>query len=568
MIPNRILDVILMLLAWIVVPAQLVTALALGFLVSLPFGSLLLLSISLVWMVLFFPMIGASWLCSRAEPLRYPIGLLGIPWAVVASTYVCLMPSMGELESRAAKLLLAKSWPFSWEYWQFQIGRLNLAAAEANSLREIIMRMSRDPLERRTIDRLARREELDGGVIEGCSQASQESSKTVALELDANHSDASDEEASRSVGKPINEALFDLAMISVLKWVQLMRSEDLEHLFATDGRLKIVASPQYYAICRESASYFGGRIWLRVKSEMPRTEQEDRIVDFIGSKVSRVLRLTLEREGLAEPDIASHVDANTQYTLAQIGEYEKVGPNSSTLLRKLETSLASAPQLSRFPQIMESLAKALESAFDQWANDNPSAFLPSALSSEEISSVLYHGALSFRGAVDICAKYGNLYAELNEAHVIFKAESRLPASRETIKAALRLSLRADPRMSENDRRSHDYMYPQLALFVSDGDARRAIAFAREPYVEMIGGQATPSIVPLRESVMYFGFPAFAPERYAEGKEWFGSKFYNSEYFGGRDSADAVFMRSLALRSWEDMEALAREWRDFVKSIEL
>lgn len=161
MVSNRILNAILTVLAWIVVPVQFVTTLVLGILVSLSFG-LLLLPISLVWMVLLFPMVGASWLCSRAEPLRNLIGLLGIPWAVVANTYACLMPSMGELESRAAKLLLANSWPFSWEFWQFQTGRLDIASTHAEPLREVLTRVSRnDSLMQRTIDRLARREQLD-----------------------------------------------------------------------------------------------------------------------------------------------------------------------------------------------------------------------------------------------------------------------------------------------------------------------------------------------------------------------------------------------------------------------
>jgi hypothetical protein len=158
------LDAILTVLAWIVVPVQLVTTLVLGLLVSLPLlGFLLQLVISLVWMVLLLlPMLGLSWLCSKAEPLRNPIGLLGIPWAVVADIYVCLMPSMGEFESRAAKVLLAESWPFSWEFWQFQRGRLDIESTKAKPLREVLIRESRnDALKQRTIDRLARREPLD-----------------------------------------------------------------------------------------------------------------------------------------------------------------------------------------------------------------------------------------------------------------------------------------------------------------------------------------------------------------------------------------------------------------------
>jgi len=160
-VANRILDVILTVLAWIVLPLQIVTTFVLGLLASVSFG-LLLLPISLVWMVLILPMVGASWLCGRIEQLRNPIGLLGIPLAAVAHTYACLVPSMGEFERRAAKLMLTGCWPFSWEFWQFQAGNLDIDSADAESLREVLLRGSRnDPLKQRTIDRMQRREPLD-----------------------------------------------------------------------------------------------------------------------------------------------------------------------------------------------------------------------------------------------------------------------------------------------------------------------------------------------------------------------------------------------------------------------
>lgn len=69
---------------------------------------------------------------------------------------------MGEFESRAAKLMLTEVWPFSWEFWQFQAGRLDLGSTEAETLRELLTRVSRNnPLKQRTLGRLARREQLD-----------------------------------------------------------------------------------------------------------------------------------------------------------------------------------------------------------------------------------------------------------------------------------------------------------------------------------------------------------------------------------------------------------------------
>ncbi len=164
MLANRILNVVLTIMAILVVPLQLITTLVLGILVTVTFG-LLLLPISLIWILLSFPMIGASWLTSKARWLRTPIGLLGIPWAIIANTFVALMPSMGELESRAAKLMLTESWPYSWECWRFQIGKANLYDPENHRLREVIERVSRrNPLMQRTVDRIAAGEALDPNV--------------------------------------------------------------------------------------------------------------------------------------------------------------------------------------------------------------------------------------------------------------------------------------------------------------------------------------------------------------------------------------------------------------------
>lgn len=158
---QRILDAILTVLAVVVVPVQLVTTFVLGICVSVSFG-LLLLPISAIWMLLLFPLLGASWLCSRIEVFRNLIGVVGIPWAVVANTYASLMPSMGELESRAAKLMITESWPYCWEFLQFQSGRLDMASIEAKPLVEVLKRVARrDPLKQRTLDRLLRREQLD-----------------------------------------------------------------------------------------------------------------------------------------------------------------------------------------------------------------------------------------------------------------------------------------------------------------------------------------------------------------------------------------------------------------------
>jgi len=159
MLANRLLNPILTLLALVLLPVQLLTTALLGLLVTLTFG-LLLLPISAVWVVLLFPLLGASRVCSKVPPLRSLVGLLLLPLAVVANSYAALMPSMGELESRAIKLLLTSAWPFSWELWQFSRGRLDLNAPEAEQLVEVLRRVvePRDALTHSVIATLQARE--------------------------------------------------------------------------------------------------------------------------------------------------------------------------------------------------------------------------------------------------------------------------------------------------------------------------------------------------------------------------------------------------------------------------
>lgn len=168
MVANRILNIILTMLAWIVLPFSLVSTLVLGLLVSITFG-LLLLPISLVWFTLFLgPLLGFSWLCKKVAVFRNLVGIIFVPWVVLADTFVCLMPSMGELENRAAKLMLCDTWPFSWEFWQFWSGRLDLTSSESPEaivLSEVVARVtSRDALKQRVVRRIINGEELDSNL--------------------------------------------------------------------------------------------------------------------------------------------------------------------------------------------------------------------------------------------------------------------------------------------------------------------------------------------------------------------------------------------------------------------
>lgn len=120
---NKIIDIIITVLAWVILPVQLVSTFVLGILVTLTFG-ILLVPISLIWNALFLgPLLGLSWLWQNVPLLRIPLGVIGIPIAVLGTIYTCLMPSMGEIESRVTKLLLCQTWPFSLECWALISGK-------------------------------------------------------------------------------------------------------------------------------------------------------------------------------------------------------------------------------------------------------------------------------------------------------------------------------------------------------------------------------------------------------------------------------------------------------------
>jgi len=164
MIANRILNAILTATAIIVLPFQIVSTLVLGLAAALTFG-LLLIPLSILWALLLFPMLGLSWICNKVPALREIIGIIFIPWAFIANTFVALIPSMGELESRASKLMLCASWPFTWEFWQFLSRKIDLHDYDdpnAIALNEVVDRISaKDPLMQRVLMRVATGQQLD-----------------------------------------------------------------------------------------------------------------------------------------------------------------------------------------------------------------------------------------------------------------------------------------------------------------------------------------------------------------------------------------------------------------------
>jgi len=163
MIANRILYVMELIFSVPLFPVQIITTFVLGLAVTITFG-LLLIPISLVWMLLFYPMLALPWVGNKVPALRDVLGIIFIPWVLVACSFVQLMPAMGELESRASKMMLCLSWPFTWEFSEFLSRKLDLKSADpaAVALNEVVERMSSGiHLRQRVLMRVASGQQLD-----------------------------------------------------------------------------------------------------------------------------------------------------------------------------------------------------------------------------------------------------------------------------------------------------------------------------------------------------------------------------------------------------------------------
>lgn len=141
MIANQVLSVLIGIFSFVVVPVQFVTTFVLGILVAITFG-LLLIPISLVWIMFFYgPLLGLSWVWEKVEPvpgLPLLVDMFGVPLALLGSTYVALMPSMGEIKSRAEKLRICWTWPFTLEYMRFERGELDNEYERWTRMQEVL----------------------------------------------------------------------------------------------------------------------------------------------------------------------------------------------------------------------------------------------------------------------------------------------------------------------------------------------------------------------------------------------------------------------------------------------
>lgn len=147
MITNKIIHAIIAITGIVVIPIQIITTLILGLVISIPLvGWLLLLPISLIWVILFlYPLLGLSYIYERVAILRPLISIIGIPLTVIGDTYVALIPSMGEIDSRYAKMIICQTFPYTWRFSQFQSNKLNIGKDDA--LTKILQEVSRaEPL--------------------------------------------------------------------------------------------------------------------------------------------------------------------------------------------------------------------------------------------------------------------------------------------------------------------------------------------------------------------------------------------------------------------------------------
>jgi hypothetical protein len=124
----RILSLLITVTSPILIPIQLATTGLGGCLVAVTFG-LALLPMTAIWLAMMGLLLGSSWLwkvAARAGALgliiQIPLALIGVPLAFLSSTFAALMPSMGEMESRVAKLQMAGVWPFSIHLWMIVKG--------------------------------------------------------------------------------------------------------------------------------------------------------------------------------------------------------------------------------------------------------------------------------------------------------------------------------------------------------------------------------------------------------------------------------------------------------------
>jgi hypothetical protein len=165
MITNKLIHIIIAITTLIVIPVQLITTFVLGLLVNLTFG-LMLIPFSVIWIVLFLgPLLGLSYVYEKVAITRPFISVIGIPLAVIGHIYVALLPSMGQIDSRCAKMVICQTFPYTWRFLQFRNNKLNIGKNDvlAKILREVSSAMPLDTyLDNLRADVISRKDYVSG----------------------------------------------------------------------------------------------------------------------------------------------------------------------------------------------------------------------------------------------------------------------------------------------------------------------------------------------------------------------------------------------------------------------
>ena len=95
----------------------------------------------------------------------------------------------------------------------------------------------------------------------------------------------------RKEAKTIDEVVFELALICAVP------QEPYLNLFLVSGLKEYSAS--HFAFSREATAYMGGRLGMRLKGEIPLSQQESRVGHLAGN-VAKIHVYLLRKEGWSD----------------------------------------------------------------------------------------------------------------------------------------------------------------------------------------------------------------------------------------------------------------------------
>jgi hypothetical protein len=143
---NRILHILVGLVGFPIVPVSFISVLVITMVDLLTFG-LALSILNLIWVFLFFgPLLALSWLWQVTPLFRYLIAFVGVPLALLAYCYVCLVGSLmpwGKFGSKAAELALCEIWPLTGDFLGFMMGKVRRGSDRFTNLAPFLSQVRR-----------------------------------------------------------------------------------------------------------------------------------------------------------------------------------------------------------------------------------------------------------------------------------------------------------------------------------------------------------------------------------------------------------------------------------------